>query len=78
MTQSNIEKLISESIKSAPEELWKKIKYEIAKVIADELLEKLEKQKAPKKQESMDRTNDLIITITPKFYFKGVNNYGSL
>lgn len=71
-----LNKLITDSVTSAPEEIWKKIKFDIAKSIADEFFAKLEKQKEPKKQECMDRTNKLIISIIPKYCLKGVNNHG--
>lgn len=50
MTKKQIERLISCSIKSAPDGLWKRIKRGIARDIADELLTKLEMQKEPRKR----------------------------
>lgn len=73
MDDKNVEKLIMSKLElqSAPDYLWSRIKDDIAKNIAVELLEKLEKQKEPKKQECMDRTNAIILMIAPKELLKG-------
>jgi|GEM_PF-6796916 hypothetical protein len=62
---------ISESIISAPDSLLKKIKYEIAKGIANDLLMKLNKQIEPRKQESIDKVYIMIKENSPKQYLKG-------
>ncbi|MDF2686541.1 MAG: hypothetical protein K0S55_1723 [Clostridia bacterium] len=73
MDDNNVEKLIMNSMQmqSAPDYLWNRIKEDITRDIAKELLEKLEKQKEPKKQECMDRTNAIILIIAPKELLKG-------
>lgn len=71
MNEKQLEKLISDSIKSAPIYLWERIKNDIARNIADELLARLDGQKEPKKQESIDRVNALIALNIPKQYMKG-------
>lgn len=71
MTDSEIEKAVDKAILKAPYSLWDRIKNDIARNIANELLAKLEGQKEPKKQESMDRVNALIALNAPKQYLKG-------
>jgi hypothetical protein len=73
MDDNNVEKIIMNSLqmKSAPDYLWNRIKEDIARNIAEELLEKLEKQKEPKKQECIDKTNAIILMIAPKRFLKG-------
>lgn len=73
MDDNNVEKIIMNSLqmKSAPDYLWSRIKEDIARNIAEELLEKLEKQKEPKKQECIDKTNAIILMIAPKRFLKG-------
>jgi hypothetical protein len=71
MTDNEIETTVGKLIKKAPEYLWNRIKNDIARDIADELLAELESQKAPCKQESMDRVNALTALNTPKRYLKG-------
>lgn len=71
MTDSEIRKAVDKAILKAPESLWDRIKNDIAHNIAKQLLAKLESQKAPCKQESMDRVNALIILNSPKQYLKG-------
>jgi hypothetical protein len=71
MTDNEINTVVGKSIKKAPEYLWNRIINNIARDIAEELLTELESQKAPCKQESMDRVNALIAFNTPKQYMKG-------
>lgn len=71
MIEKQLNKLVLNSVKVAPISLWERVKNDVAKSIADELLAKLDEQKEPRKQESMDRVNALIALNVPKQYSKG-------
>ena len=58
LNDKTIENLVASTFEKVPIMLWGNIKKELSKDIAIELIEKLEKQKEPKKRESIDRINE--------------------
>jgi hypothetical protein len=63
MTDIDLENLIKNTTEKLPDMLWERIKKTLAKDIALELIAKLDGQKAPSKQESINRTDEMIRNI---------------
>lgn len=66
MPENDFERLLRDAAEKAPDMLWEKIRMRVAKGISEELLAKLDGQKAPCKQESIDRVNAMMADMAPK------------
>ena len=63
--------MIELSTIKAPKNIWDKIKNDLAKNIAETLINELNDQKAPCKQESIDRVSTYISIYAPIREMKG-------
>ena len=66
MSDKQIENLISSQIHHVPADLWDKVKKDIARTIAENLLATLDALKKPCKQENLDRVDSIIISLIPE------------
>jgi hypothetical protein len=71
MTDERLILEIEKAFKKAPDDLWRRIKKDIAQSIADDLLAKLDAQKAPCKKENLDHIDNLIALYMPTRFLEG-------